>query len=310
MERVFYELSSESLSHIVNWLVRVNGQLPWLREWVNGQLEAREGSRRQAREYDLQRRALKRELNDTEAQIKMLQARPNLETDDATSKDLKGAESRAKKLTFKLSETENLIKDCDTRAFEGVRVEAIGVDRWTRRYWHLADRLWVEIDVERSEFCAQQQDVIVREDEPIVIDVDEVPTPGVPIAASAPTTFSTPGRAVHAVNTIDGEAEHTNKPSPTCWYQYTRPEHIEALKSYLSPFGLQESELLVALQDLPPTLYTTQLSSPGTKDADMFDDELGSNVSDAAISPAPTRKRRRPPIVEIGARKNYVNKLR
>ena len=66
VERVFYELSSESLLHIVDWLVRANGQLPWLREWVNTQLETREESRRQARDYDLQRRSLKRELHDTE----------------------------------------------------------------------------------------------------------------------------------------------------------------------------------------------------------------------------------------------------
>lgn len=314
MEQVFYELSSESLSHIVNWLVRVNGQLPWFREWVNGQLEAREESRRQAREYDLQRRTLKRELTDTEAQIKMLQTRPNLDTDDTTSKELKSAESRARKLTSKISETENLIKDCDTQAFEGVRIEGLGVDRWNRRYWHLADRLWVEIDVEGSEFYTQQQQdtTIVKEEEPIIIDVDEeVLAPDATNATNTQTTLSTPEGAIHPVNAIEGEMGRVGRSSPTCWYQYTRLEHVEALKSYLSPFGLQESELLVALQGLPPTLYATQHSNHGAKDVDMFDDEIGPNVSDAAMSPAHTRKRRRPPpIVDIGSRKSYVNKLR
>ena len=71
-------------------------------------------------------------------QIKMLQTRVQLDKEDTTSRDLKSAESRAKKLTSKISDIEDLIKECDTRAFEGVRVEALGVDRWNRRYWHLA----------------------------------------------------------------------------------------------------------------------------------------------------------------------------
>ena len=132
----------------MDWLVRANGQLPWLRELgCRLSFETRDESRRQARDDDTQCRALKRELHDTETQIKMLQPRSNLDTDDVVSKELKGAESRAKKLTSKISEMEDLTKGCDTRAFEGVRVEALGVDRWSRRYWHLAGRLWVEIDV-------------------------------------------------------------------------------------------------------------------------------------------------------------------
>ena len=314
VESVFYELSSESLLYIVDWLVRANGQLPWLREWVNTQLETREESRRQARDYDLQRRSLKRELHDTETQIKMSQTRANLDKEDTISKDLKSAELRAKKLTSKISDIEILIKECDTRTFEGVRVEALGVDRWNRRYWHLAGRLLVEIDVERGEFGEkqQQQSTSVKEEEQLVIDVDEEMSPSIPNATSntsAVIPISSEGET-HSMSVDDQESEQTEKSSSTRWYQYTRPEHIEALKSYLCPLGIHESELLAALHDLPSTPLTTLLQSPPIKDVDMFDDEVASNISDAASSSFHTRKRRRIPIVEIGIRKSYVNKLR
>lgn len=311
MGRVFYELSPASLSHIVSWLVRANGQLPWLRDWVNAQLETREESRRQAREHDTQRRALKRELADIESQVKALQTQSNLDKDEAASRDLKSAELRAKKMASRIAEIDTLIEECDTRAFEGVRLEALGVDRWSRRYWQLADKLWVEIDPERSEFCVQLEQ---QPSTPVKEEQGGVASPKVTsLMSSSPGaihTTMTPTEGDHSVKVASQESERATRPSLTRWYQYTRPEHIEALKSYLCPLGIHEGELLVALQELPPTLQPTHSHSPGTKETDTFDDEMESNASDTAGLPLHARKRRRVPVVEIGIRKGYVNKLR
>lgn len=323
---VFYSLSTPSLVALTHALVRANGQLPWLREWVNAQIEARDESRRHSRDLDSLRRTLKREISELGLQIGTLQARIEHPEEDqhALGKELKSLESKLRKLQAQECSATRQIEGCELSLCDRLWIEPLGIDRWARRYWCVAKRLFVEIDENRGQFFINEErpaEFAAIED----TDLDEK-APSVHEAVESPQ--HRPKASRHdTMTSVDIETQEPDEKAAQFaprWHCYCAQSQLEDLLAYLSPYGRLESELLVALEELKNTLFAPQ-GTAGNADEeetadrtdtseifDMFSDERSDGEHESAGRRMRTRRaaRGKPSTLSDKQAQLYVNTMR
>lgn len=295
----FYSLSTHSLVALTHALVCANGQLPWLREWINAQIEARDESRRHSRDLDSTRRGLRREINELSLQIGALHVRIEHPKEDqhVLGKELKALEGKLRKLQTQEESTARQIKACESSLCDRLWTEPLGIDRWARKYWWVAKRLFVEIDEHRGHFWVSEGDSQPAESAVAIEGTtgdDGTSSVHEAVASSRREPRASEQDAAMAVDVEMQEPEEEAVESASQWYYYCDRSHLDDLLAYLSPYGRSEAELLVALEELRSTLPATQSTAGNASEqeaanhtdtsevVDMFSDERSDGGHESA----------------------------
>lgn len=328
LEDWFLAQTNDFHSALVNALVQINANLPWLRDLINAQVEARDDARRRARDLELVRKSVRRDLIDASAIARSLQEQLDLDKTEGETvevpstgdrlqlhRELRQAEAKQKKLQNQYDQLLSQLADLESHALDRSRIEFLGIDRQIRHYLHV-DKHIIVIEPDKEEIIEENVQMTNANQNKTINDAQN----GDPIDLTGEVQSAqmiTNSDLDHEGGQNEGGSIESSTFPPYTFHSrskltfYEYKDELESLEAWLTPYGAHESELLVTMElchDLKtrPIEDQVQAINPSSPIDTIKDNDLNMIFTDEKTLPVTTtdddntvngRRRRQPRVV-------------